>query len=62
MFFIDIFKNNLKTQLLGKHTVYIDSTESTNKDIWALIKKKSEEGLLVIANNQTNGRGRRNQI
>jgi len=62
MFFIDIFKNNLKTQLLGKHTVYFDSTESTNKDIWTLFKKKAEEGLLVIANNQTNGRGRGNHI
>ena len=58
MFFIELFQNNLKTNRLGKKVIYHDRTESTNNDIWKLFKKGEKEGILVIANNQTRGRGR----
>ena len=62
MFFIELFQNNLKTQFLGKKVFYYDKTESTNNDIWTLFKKGEKEGILVIANNQTKGKGRRKNI
>ena len=62
MFFVELFKNKLKTQIIGKKIFYYEQTESTNDDIWTLLDKNKEDGILVIANNQTAGKGRGNNV
>ena len=58
MFNIDLFEANLKTQKIGKKNYYYASTKSTNDDIWKIFKSYKKEGIIVIANEQKNGRGR----
>ncbi|WP_409288927.1 biotin--[acetyl-CoA-carboxylase] ligase [Peribacillus sp. SCS-37] len=48
----------LQTKSIGKHIVYHDSLDSTQKAAHALADKGAEEGTLVIANEQTAGKGR----
>ena len=58
MFSVELFQSNLKTKLIGKKIIYYASTKSTNSDVWDLYHKGENEGLVVIANDQTKGRGR----
>jgi BirA family biotin operon repressor/biotin-[acetyl-CoA-carboxylase] ligase len=51
-------KLGLKTRIIGNEIVYFDKTESTNKAAKELAKKGAEEGIIVIAGEQTKGRGR----
>jgi len=51
-------KIGLKTRIIGNEIVYFDKTESTNKTAKELAKKGAEEGTIVIAAEQTKGRGR----
>jgi len=62
MFFVELFKNKLKTQIIGKKIFYYEQTESTNNDIWTLFNKNKGDGLLVVANDQTAGKGRGDNI
>ena len=58
MFSIELLQSNLNTKLIGKKIIYYASTKSTNTDTWDLYKKGECEGLVVITNNQMEGRGR----
>jgi len=48
---------SLGNQLFGSNIKYIEKVKSTNDEIWNL--KIDENGLVVIADKQINGRGRR---
>ena len=48
----------LKTKNLGKNILYLNETSSTNDEVWDHIKKNNH--IVVVAENQKKGRGRRN--
>lgn len=52
-------KNALKTKWLGKPTVFFDEIDSTNDEVKRRADKGAAEGLLVVADSQTKGKGRR---
>ena len=54
----DGIRDALRTKLLGRHIVYRESTDSTNTLAKTLAQQGAEEGTLVIADEQTAGRGR----
>ena len=60
MFFTSLFESNLKVKNFAKKIIYYHSTNSTNDDIWNLYSEKNESSIVVITDNQTNGRGRSN--
>ena len=59
MFFVNLLEANLKTTQIGKKISYYAITKSTNDDIWELFENGEKEGLVVVSDNQTNGRGQR---
>lgn len=48
----------LKTRSIGKEIIYYDSIDSTNTAAYNLADKGAPEGLVVVAEGQTKGRGR----
>ena len=58
MFSTTLFKSYLNTKIIANKIFYYSSTLSTNNVVWDIIKNESKEGIVVIANNQTKGRGR----
>jgi BirA family transcriptional regulator, biotin operon repressor / biotin---[acetyl-CoA-carboxylase] ligase len=57
---IQLYKNNLKTSILGQNFIYLDETQSTNDDLWDLVNKNNHQiGTVILAENQNQGRGRR---
>ena len=59
MFFVNLLEANLKTTQIGKKITYYAITKSTNDDVWELFENGEKEGLVVVSDNQTNGRGQR---
>ena len=60
MFLIPLFLSNLKTQEIGKKIEYLKSTDSTNNHIFKLFESKMmASGSVLIADEQTAGKGRR---
>lgn len=54
---------NLKTNFLGRDVIYYKKIDSTQNEIWRLVKdKKIENGTLVIADIQTEGKGTHGRI
>lgn len=51
----------LNTKIIGKHIHYCSSLPSTNSYAKTLIKNKDAEGTVIIAGQQTAGRGRKNR-
>jgi BirA family biotin operon repressor/biotin-[acetyl-CoA-carboxylase] ligase len=62
MFFTNLFQANLKVKNIAKNIIYYTSTQSTSDDIWDLYKNESTIQTLVITDNQTQGKGRSNNI
>lgn len=54
----NIIKSNLKTKLLGNKFEIFKTIDSTSSYLKRQAQNKAEEGLIVISENQTNGRGR----
>lgn len=54
-------KKNLNTSYIGREIVYLEKTGSTNKEAKKLADKEGREGTVVIAEEQTKGRGRLNR-
>ena len=52
-------ESRIHTQWLGKEIVYKETTDSTNADVRRMAEGGAENGLLVVADSQTNGKGRR---
>lgn len=49
---------NLNTKYLGKNTMFFNTIDSTQSEIWRNIEKENfKSGTLVVANIQTNGQG-----
>lgn len=49
---------NLTTKFLGRKIIYQEEIDSTQLEVWRRIKKqKIENGTIVIANKQTQGKG-----
>jgi BirA family transcriptional regulator, biotin operon repressor / biotin---[acetyl-CoA-carboxylase] ligase len=55
----DDIKAQLKTSLIGSEILVFEETASTNEVIEHLAKSGAREGLVVFAESQTRGRGRR---
>ena len=47
----------LKTKFLGRNCIYYKTIDSTQNEIFKMIRKKAPNGSLVMADIQTNGRG-----
>lgn len=48
----------LHTENFGRHVVYLSSTTSTNEEAKKIAREGAEEGTIVVAEEQTGGRGR----
>jgi len=59
MFDYELFQNQLKTNFIGQNIKYFESTDSTNTQAWNLTNLKIDNGTVIIASEQTEGRGRR---
>ena len=60
MLFTNLIQTNLQTSFIGRNIEYFSFTESTNDDAFEFINSnEAKNGLLVITDNQTKGRGRR---
>lgn len=57
LFYEDI-KQYLTTEFIGRKLIYLEKTASTNDYIKEFINDRKNNGLTVIAEDQTNGRGR----
>ncbi|RCK74452.1 MAG: Biotin--protein ligase [Ignavibacteriae bacterium] len=55
---IDKIKNLLKTKYIGKAILFLEQIDSTNNYLKNLEVAENSDGLVVIAENQTKGRGR----
>lgn len=54
-----IIRNNLNTKLIGRKNLIVhEETVSTNIDAFRLASHGAEEGTVIIAENQTGGKGR----
>jgi len=51
-------KRNLKTEFIGKEIIYLDSVDSTNNYGKNLASKGFDDGTVIVAEEQTKGRGR----
>lgn len=58
MFSLNLYKKNLSTEFLGQSIQYYPKLDSTNTKAWELIAKNSENGTVIITDNQSKGRGR----
>ena len=52
-------ESRLATNWLGKEIVYKEITKSTNSDVRRMAEDGADNGLLVVADSQTQGKGRR---
>ena len=59
MIFTQLIQTNLRTKELGKHIEYYNRLESTNNEAWELIEEGNQNGTVIVTDNQTKGRGRR---
>ena len=60
-FTIDKVTRKLNTEIIGRNLYYFKSIDSTNLFAKKLVKEGIEEGVVVIADVQTSGRGRKNR-
>ena len=59
MFNVELYKNRLLTKIFGRNIVVLDTVTSTND---AIIEFHEHNGFVLLANVQTNGRGRMGRI
>lgn len=55
---INLLKNNLSNKIVGRNILYYDTLTSTMNKAKLLAESNESEGLVVIAEQQTKGRGR----
>tara|TARA_B100001964_G_C14148062_1_gene560680 strand:+ start:454 stop:1218 length:765 start_codon:yes stop_codon:yes gene_type:complete len=60
MFFINLFESKISVKNFVFHITYYTSTQSTNEDIWELYNNEKKSNILVITDNQLNGKGQFN--
>ena len=54
----DTIKVGLETQIIGQKIYVYNKTSSANDVAWSLAEKHNSEGVVVLTEGQTNGRGR----
>jgi len=59
MFSKELYQKNLCTTILGREFNYHSQTNSTNEDAWQCFIYGTPDGTLILTDNQTNGKGRR---
>jgi len=59
MFSKELYQKNLCTTILGREFNYHPQTNSTNEDAWQCFIDGTPDGTLILTDNQTNGKGRR---
>ena len=59
MFSKELYQNSLRTTNLGCEFNYHSQTNSTNEDAWQYFRDGSPDGTLILTDNQTSGKGRR---
>ena len=59
MFSKELYQKNLCTTILGREFNYHPQTNSTNEDLWQCFIDGTPDGTLILTDNQTNGKGRR---
>ena len=60
MFFTPLFLSNLKTKKIAHNIEYFRTLDSTNTEIFNMLKQnQAESGDAIISDQQTAGRGRR---
>lgn len=55
-------ERNMQTKWLGRTVIFLPEVDSTNDYLKRMANQQTQEGLLVVAKTQTNGRGRRGRI
>jgi len=58
VFSAGLLKAKLTTERVGKNILILDETGSTNQDVMQQAEAGAEEGLVIFANKQLNGKGR----
>ena len=59
---VDEVREKLSTARIGRHLVCLPETASTNADAFRLAEAGAEEGMTVIADAQSGGKGRRGRV
>ena len=59
MFSKELYQKNLCTTILGREFNYHPQSNSTNEDAWQCFIDGTPDGTLILTDNQTNGKGRR---
>ncbi|MFQ5451525.1 MAG: biotin--[acetyl-CoA-carboxylase] ligase [Nitrospinaceae bacterium] len=54
----ETIKNNLQTILIGSEVIVMDEVDSTNDVAKRYLEKDAHDGLVIIANSQSRGKGR----
>jgi len=62
IFNAEVVQAQLTTQRIGRKTVVVDETGSTNQDIMQLAEEGAAEGLVLFANRQRRGKGRMGRV
>lgn len=62
MFNLNLYKEKLSTNFIGQSIKYFQKLDSTNTKAWELIAENSENGTVIITDNQLKGRGRQANI
>jgi BirA family biotin operon repressor/biotin-[acetyl-CoA-carboxylase] ligase len=57
----ELVKQNLQTRIVGSNVIYFDITDSTNLQAKTMAASGEKEGTVVLAEEQTHGRGRLNR-
>ena len=59
MFSKELYQNYLRTTFLGREFNYQPKTNSTNEAAWQYFIDGTPDGTLILTDNQTSGKGRR---
>jgi BirA family biotin operon repressor/biotin-[acetyl-CoA-carboxylase] ligase len=59
---INAIQSGLKTSRLGRKIILLETAASTNDAAWEYVGQAGSEGLCVLAEQQTAGRGRRGRV
>ncbi len=55
---VERIKNDLRTVRVGRRIEYVETTTSTNDEAWARVASGDADGLVVLTEHQSAGRGR----
>lgn len=58
---INVIKERLNAEIVGKNLLYFKEVDSTNNVLFGLGEEAAEDGTVIIADMQTRGRGRLNR-